>query len=791
MRGLFLFDRAIEIQTGSAWLLWISLSAVLVLGLAIYRLVVSFRNSPNFPSSKPDSRNSSTAVWNEAPNESPVLNQEQMKAFLGTDSFDAPVIARFRKRAPESYSTRQAKRFTGGSLRWHAAGETIYLKSGHRIDGMVYTASGLVQASMEPSAINERWQVASFPQRFVEPLGVWLSYQSLTPHHRRAYLDWLAAGRAANNLVRANIGLLLVFFCGLERRLVCDGDRDHRLFDELVRLLRVYGPGPNAGSFKNYCFNLLHFAGYRSGRYEEILPQILDLDQTKAFKSGAPYILAHLHKTGGTLRADFAFALSAMEDSCRKTPVTIKVNRELRALFKHRFAESWPDGIKLSVSTEATNAWYSPANKGLALGPDERMSQRLPVVIGLFGQRGPLSTLWNSCMYDLSSYSRAISKPLATTQMRINAWNALPAELRLPSTSPICEPFQKVIARAEMHDGFQIVQLGQLARLIGLQKCDILSTAQGRRISSSVRGLGWKIAPDPTTIGGAAAWTQEAALFQFPGDTSANLPVLSRLLYLTAIVCAEDLGREQLEIFRRLVSDQAPSDADWKYLRGTVVVLRRDPELAPCSLPRIAKAIPERLKKKVLAAMADVACSNGDLTAEQFRLLLRVGRSFEVPPLETREIVEKTHGVAGVVVLRKNSTPGEKIPAPRAAPFALDALRIDALSKETREIITLLSEIMADPIEAEPSNERVPFQPPEWLALLECRYHPPLLTLLSSIKICRADFNTLATRHHLLPEDLLCSINTWSDDTLGDFLLEGGDPIHVHLELIPKGIHAA
>ena len=225
-----------------------------------------------------------------------------MKAFLGTDSFDPPVIARFQKRVPGNYSTRPPKRFTGGSLRWHAAGETIYLKSGHRINGMVYTASGLVQSPMEPSAINERWQVASFPQRFVEPLGVWLSYQSLTPHHRRAYLDWLAADRAANDLVRANIGLLLVFFCGLERRLVSDGDRDHRLFDELLRLLRVYGPGQNAGSFKNYCLSLLHFAGYCSDRYEELLPQILALDQTKAFKSGAPYILAHLHKTGGTLR---------------------------------------------------------------------------------------------------------------------------------------------------------------------------------------------------------------------------------------------------------------------------------------------------------------------------------------------------------------------------------------------------------------------------------------------------------------------------------------------------------
>ena len=38
-----------------------------------------------------------------------------------------------------------------------------------------------------------------------------------------------------------------------------------------------------------------------------------------------------------------------------------------------------------------------------------------------------------------------------------------------------------------------------------------------------------------------------------------------------------------------------------------------------------------------------------------------------------------------------------------------------------------------------------------------------------------ADFDALATKHHLMPDDLLNTINTWADEALGDFLLERGE----------------
>jgi hypothetical protein len=135
--------------------------------------------------------------------------------------------------------------------------------------------------------------------------------------------------------------------------------------------------------------------------------------------------------------------------------------------------------------------------------------------------------------------------------------------------------------------------------------------------------------------------------------------------------------------------------------------------------------------------MSEVARSSGDLSVEQVRRLIRIGRACELEALQVRAIVEKTLGSAGVVVLRKNSRAGESIPI-RAEPFALDLARIDALSIETRELAALLSEIMMDDsVEAEKLEEPESLRGPGWLAELEARFHAPLLTLIARNEISR------------------------------------------------------
>ena len=74
----------------------------------------------------------------------------------------------------------------------------------------------------------------------------------------------------------------------------------------------------------------------------------------------------------------------------------------------------------------------------------------------------------------------------------------------------------------------------------------------------------------------------------------------------------------------------------------------------------------------------------------------------------------------------------------------------------------------------------------EWLGELDPRFHPALLSLVERDEWSITDFNEMAERYHLLPDDLFDSINTWSDEALGDFLLVRMGTVRVFRLLLPE-----
>jgi hypothetical protein len=73
---------------------------------------------------------------------------------------------------------------------------------------------------------------------------------------------------------------------------------------------------------------------------------------------------------------------------------------------------------------------------------------------------------------------------------------------------------------------------------------------------------------------------------------------------------------------------------------------------------------------------------------------------------------------------------------------------------------------------------------PEWLKSLDLKYHPVLTRLVERDSWARLDFDELVKGFQLMPLDAQDAINEWSDEHLGDFLLEGDDPILIHKTLI-------
>jgi hypothetical protein len=138
----------------------------------------------------------------------------------------------------------------GLSGSWIPAGRPVTV-AGHRIPGgLIYVGrtlrSGSGAGAAEPAQINPALPVdPPATVRTVHGLGPTPAYHLISSGHRAAYLEWLARGRVGDDVP---VGLVLLFFAGLERRVLLDGTTDPIAQDEfdviateLRRLHDMYG----------------------------------------------------------------------------------------------------------------------------------------------------------------------------------------------------------------------------------------------------------------------------------------------------------------------------------------------------------------------------------------------------------------------------------------------------------------------------------------------------------------------------------------------------------------------
>jgi hypothetical protein len=139
---------------------------------------------------------------------------------------------------------------------------------------------------------------------------------------------------------------------------------------------------------------------------------------------------------------------------------------------------------------------------------------------------------------------------------------------------------------------------------------------------------------------------------------------------------------------------------------------------------------------------------------------------------------------------------------PARQKFNLDMSRVEAITKETEEVAGLLSGVMHDdpeeltalpksPLIVVPELPQSPTgrgsaRSPSVFAGLDAGFHPVLERLLTRDSWPPADFTALGREFHLMPLCIRDTLNEWADEALGDFILEGEDPVVVRRELMAK-----
>ena len=692
-------------------------------------------------------------------------------------------------------------------LTWYAPGRS-FVHAGLVIDnGMIFTSECTLAWPGEPSAIITSMSVAATAAHPLADFGYYPSYDRISAEQRRCYLEWLEAGRKDVDPAQRSLGYLFIFFYGLERRTILDCDRDPSLIEELIRLLQHYGPAHKSRSLRSYFLQLLHFAGWQLGpdAYRALWPRLLAFDTDRPDEEGLRFVLANLYQLGESLDWAVGYRLALAHVESRRSTVIARAKEKFFALFERRFNDQFGGGLRLEAAKQEALVQYRPASNALVQMMYQQRAQktfqlRIPNAAGLHSQFKPLPSIWNSCVDDLSGYSRVLTSKKQGQVAALAAWQSLPRELRKLEDHPLYASFNELLANSPTDGDYTFMPAATLASLAGIAERAKLTTTNSRDVAVLAESLGWHLAPDTRITGLPLAWNQELALYQMSPDQHAIADIrgIVRLLYLAITVAAADgvIEAEEIASFYQIVGSKIAPEGDWHPVRATEASLRRDPNVAIRSLPQLSKLIPVESRQFVLRLLAHIAAADSEVSLDELKLLRRIARAFQLEPDSAERLLREDEAFREVTVAtaQRTAVRGEAIrsrPAEKPQSFALNQERIKALTEETHEVISLLSAVMADPEEVPcpPSVAVVIGQPDsasiKWLSGLDARYHPAVLALVRHDAVTTNDFDCIAAENHLLPDDLFTAVNTWADETLGDFLLERGENVRIFRSLIP------
>jgi tellurite resistance protein len=677
--------------------------------------------------------------------------------------------------------------------RWIPPGETVQIAGMTIPGGMLYVGPASDSWSAPKCLIDPDQKVArSQPDTSGMLMGYWPSYSQIRPESRLAYLQWLAGGRNAPN---ANIGYVFLFFYGLERRLI----RDRALTEadmivaEVERLRGIYG-GNNS------------FRGYSTGLLEAVeLLRHANIDNKPPLRAEPSYdlpprLLIGLGRQladGKSLDADWTLAWALAHPETRLRTPARRAFDEFCRLYRLRFTERYPAGLK--VSTPKTTIGALPYRCASADFQAELSGDfsTWPSVARLTKPVAQAREIVEQCMEELEPYSRFLGRSP-------DAADTLQAKMLLPA--PLLNDAGSEVAavRAWLPHTPTAISVSDAFARLGLSGEDAKPTkTQARTLAESLERLGHGVDPDVRLGGRTPKTGEKVVLFPLPAGTVEQPPfspayaAATLVLSLCALVAHADsvITPEEERHLLALVEtnlhlsplERARLEAHARWL------LAVPPSLSQIQsrLTGIAENERHDLGRFAIALVA----ADGHVAVEEVKVLEKL---YKLLNLDPKQVFSDIHALEAAddepVVVRPatDTGSGRRIPAPpsQAPTVALDMARIERIRADTAKVSTLLTEIFVDDFtQAEPPPP-LPADTPSVFDGLDRRHEALLRELSTRPDWPRADFDQLCRSMDLLPDGALENLNEWAFDRFDEALAEDGDTITLNLSLLETGLAA-
>jgi uncharacterized tellurite resistance protein B-like protein len=674
---------------------------------------------------------------------------------------------------------------------WYPSGMSVNVGGIHIPGGMVYVGTSLKTQFYENDAclIDPTKSVAPKGDYTARQTDYWPSYSQISPSARRAYLNWLCSGR---NDPEADIGFVLLYFYGLERRALLDGSKDVTARAELLlignevqRLLDTYGQ--KSSSFQNYASGLLEWielSNHSPSLYEEPVPELRRTWEVPGYLKLA---LGQAAMAGVGLPAHIALAWVRFDPNSRlRTPAT-RCATEFATLFETKYREAFPSGLKLPKNKTKLKLVYRPASSTFrGFGEIKLSFGDTPDVSVLTGPIGQLQKIAEAATKELEPYSRYLGRTNNQgSGSNLEGLLLLPFELWPKYHQTVLTDIKSRLGVIGMITTQSFQDL--LAPLGGDSN---LSRDKVKDLARVMESLG--IAIEPDVLGSAAIPKAEDKVILFPLPSSeanhrespAYQAALLTLQLASAVATADgEFGESETRHLQNQIQawmHLTPGHQQRLSAHLKLLVLR------PVSLTSLKKRLdplPSNSKEAIASFMATVAQADGNVSPTEVKMLEKVYKALGV---DSKKVFSDVHaaasGTSSAPATTKDTGGG----------FKLDQARIAALQKDTEKVSKLLAGIFTE--EAQNTPEPAPVvdetspEPEPTLGFLglDAAHSSFARMLLSRPQWMRQELLDIAEDLDLMLDGALERINEASFDAHDLPLTEGDDPIEVNAEVLVK-----
>lgn len=615
-----------------------------------------------------------------------------------------------------------------------------------------------------------------------DPLGYYPNYSRLSPAQRGAFLQWLVGDRGATE----ELGHVFLYFYGMERYVLRtapsenESCRNENLRDIENEILRLKTMLSHSKSFQHYANQLLDVI------FILHWPERLDERKLECPHRGclaAHYRIAKQANTDPSTVLDSDWALQwhliRGDNSISKA---IRDNYPvLRALFRQAYERLPRGGILVPVCKTKFRMAMTPAAQGLddvAILPTptdwcdpSSLKSPLKVLAAVFEQVIPV----------LRAFSRAIAQ--GDRLALLATW---PAGVDLRTAPEVNALADKIISGLSTPT---TITIADLAQRVGLESSEKMTKSRIIQLASALETCGLAMVPDPVLSNSTIKANEKIRVYQGqrPKQLSPAAQALELHLRLGCILALADgeMHQNELHALNQLI-DAHPEIHERQFLAEYLYWrIEQPPSIA--GLKQHIELLSQEAKETLSTSLVELALSDGALPKSEIKQLEKF---FTQLGFQADLVVKRLHG-ASVLEPVKTVRSALVDQKDKAVGIALNQAALQAHAQATHEIQSVLKQIFDE--EENPTNNDTEAsaaikakEPSIWYDELDQAHCALLEWVITQEEWPLAEFQARCATLKLMPDGAMDTINKMAFTSLGDSLLDAGDPITVYLDVLPS-----